>query len=360
MYEPTDHASTATEYPAGSEIRESDWHILAGFWHPVAFSSELADGPAASRLLDVDLVVYRTSEGAAVARDLCVHRGSKLSGGWMSDDGACIVCPYHGLHYDRSGQCTWIPANDPDSPPPPKTMRLASYLAAERYGVVWACMKPEPIRPLPEWPHLDEFGPEWLRIQIPKGTWAATASRHCENFNDIAHISWVHMKTFGNRARPVVPDYTLEQTDYGLYMELPYIEVERGFNDDLGEREREVFYRHHLTYPFATDLRVDYYEDDGESFVTSHFFDIGSPVSARTTDIYQISLTNIPGATVEDYAEYQLVTNSEDIVIVESQRPENVPLNLAAETHIHADRLSVRYRRDLVEMFGLGAPEMVA
>lgn len=105
---------------------------------------------------------------------------------------------------------------------------------------------------------------------------------------------------------------------------------------------------------------MDYYEDDGESFVTSHFFDIGSPVSARTTDIYQVSLTNIPGATVEDYAEYQLVTNSEDIVIVESQRPENVPLNLAAETHIRADRLSVRYRRDLVEMFGLGAPEMVA
>jgi len=221
-------------------------------------------------------------------------------------------------------------------------------------------MKPEPIRPLPEWPHLDEFGPEWLRIQIPKGKWAATASRHCENFNDIAHISWVHMKTFGNRARPVVPDYTLEQTDYGLYMELPYIEVERGFNDDLGEREREVFYRHHLTYPFATDLEVDYYEDDGESFFTSHFFDIGSPVSARLTDIYQISLTDIPGATVEDYAEYQLVTNSEDIVIVQGQRPEEVPLNLAAEFHIPADKLSIRYRRDLVEMFGLGAPEMIA
>ena len=360
MYEASDRKSTGAEYPAGSQIRESDWHILAGFWHPVAFSSELGDGPVASRLLDVDLVVYHTREGVAVARDLCVHRGSRLSGGWISDDGDCIVCPYHGLHYDRSGQCTRIPANAPDRPPPPKTMRLFSYLATDRYGIVWACMKPEPTRPLPDWPHLEDHGPEWLRIQIPKGTWAATASRHCENFNDIAHLSWVHMNTFGNRARPVVPDYTLKQTDYGLYMELPYVEVERGFNDDLGEREREVFYRHHLTYPFATDLKVDYYEDDGERFFTSHFFDIGSPVSAGRSDIYQISLTNIPGATEQDYAEYQLVTNSEDIVVVESQRPEEVPLNLAAEVHIPADKLSIRYRRDLVEMFGLGAPEMVA
>ena len=52
MYEATDQASSATEYPAGSQIRESDWHILAGFWHPVAFSTELEDGPVASRLLD--------------------------------------------------------------------------------------------------------------------------------------------------------------------------------------------------------------------------------------------------------------------------------------------------------------------
>lgn len=35
MYEATDQTSTAAEHPDGSEIRESDWHILAGFWHPV-------------------------------------------------------------------------------------------------------------------------------------------------------------------------------------------------------------------------------------------------------------------------------------------------------------------------------------
>ena len=156
------------------------------------------------------------------------------------------------------------------------------------------------------------------------------------------------MKTFGNRQRPELEDYILKRTDYGLHMELPYIEVERGFNDDnIGERE--VYYTHDLSYPYATALRVDYTEE-----MTSHFYDIASPVSAKETAIYQVSLTNIPGATVEDYAEYQLVTNSEDVVVVESQRPYSVPLNLGSEVSIPADKFLIQYRRDMAQLFGLG------
>ena len=72
--------------------------------------------------------------------------------------------------------------------------------------------------------------------------------------------------------------------------------------------------------------------------MSSHFYDMGSPLSATETAIFQISLTNTPGATVKDYADYQLVTNSEDIGVVESQRPEEVPLNAAEEIHIPADK----------------------
>ena len=81
---------------------------------------------------------------------------------------------------------------------------------------------------------------------------------------------------------------------------------------------------------------------------------IASPVSAVETVIYQISLTNIPGATADEYAQYQLVTDSEDIVVVESQRPYSVPLNPAAEVSIPADKFSIQYRRNLVQLFGLG------
>ena len=349
-----------SELPRTCTFPENDWHILAGFWHPVAFSKDIVDNkPIKAKLLDVELVLYRTVEGIAAARDLCVHRGAALSLGWMDDDGQNIVCPFHGLHYNREGECTKIPSVDDPSKPIPKTIRLMTYQAQERYGLIWVCLKPKAIRPIPEWPLLENAEKEWLTIEIPQGFWKASASRHCENFNDLAHISWVHMKTFGNRARPGIVDYKLELNDNGMLMEMPYIEVERGFNDDEGEREREVYYKHMFTFPFATDLQVDYKTDEGGK-VTSHFYDIGTPVSARETAIFQITQTNIPGSTAEDYAEYQLITNEEDIVVVESQRPEEVPLNIAEEIHIPADKFSIQYRRALVRLFGLGSPQMTS
>ena len=71
-------------------IREQDWHILAGFWHPVAFEHDLGDEPQSVKLLDVDLVLYKTSDGITVARDRCPHR-VKVSLGRVIDD--CLVCP---------------------------------------------------------------------------------------------------------------------------------------------------------------------------------------------------------------------------------------------------------------------------
>ena len=81
-----------TDLPRHCTFRESDWHILAGFWHPVAFVHDIKDKPVAARLLDVNLVIYRTSEGITVAKDLCMHRGTRLSLGWMQDD--LLVLPH--------------------------------------------------------------------------------------------------------------------------------------------------------------------------------------------------------------------------------------------------------------------------
>jgi phenylpropionate dioxygenase-like ring-hydroxylating dioxygenase large terminal subunit len=60
---------------------QPDWQVLASFWHPVAYSHEVAERPVASRLLDEDLVLYRTAGGVTIARDICLHRGARLSRG---------------------------------------------------------------------------------------------------------------------------------------------------------------------------------------------------------------------------------------------------------------------------------------
>lgn len=48
--------------------------------------------PAPAKLLDEHLVLRRTADGTAHAlRELCIHRRTALSLGWVKND--CIVCP---------------------------------------------------------------------------------------------------------------------------------------------------------------------------------------------------------------------------------------------------------------------------
>jgi vanillate O-demethylase monooxygenase subunit len=51
--------------------------------------------------------------------------------------------------------------------------------------------------------------------------------------------------------------------------------------------------------------------------------------------------------SVEAVRAFNLRVFEEDRVLVEAQRPEDLPLNLALEVHIAADRTSVAYRRVL-------------
>jgi phenylpropionate dioxygenase-like ring-hydroxylating dioxygenase large terminal subunit len=145
MFGAVDAEKRRSAVPRGCTFQESDWLILSAFWHPVMYSHEFSDKPKRARLLDVDLVVFRTEEGIAVARDLCPHRGTRLSQGRVV--GTNLICPMHGLQFAADGGCTRIPAMGEQQRIPPK-MRLQSCQVTERYGLVWACLAPEPIQQL--------------------------------------------------------------------------------------------------------------------------------------------------------------------------------------------------------------------
>lgn len=351
MFLATDHSKqVVSDLPRNCSFSESDWHVLAGFWHPVAFSHTITDEPVSARLLDVDLVIYRTDTGVSVAKDLCMHRGTKLSMGKVCNNR--LVCPMHGLEFDSKGACKRIPSMGDEARIPDK-LALQSYQVQERYDLVWVCLKDEAIWPLPEWPELEQESSEFEKVLIPEAhLWEATASRQTENFIDVAHHPFVHTKTFGNPGRPVIPLHTIEQTERGLKLNFTRYELERGWHDPEHTGERLTDYVYDLTFPFAKDL----YTEGKEDGIKCHFYDVAVPVSANQTRIFQLNLTNNLYCSKEEYPEYQLVTNEEDRVCVETQHPEEVPLDLREEIHIPADRFSLEYRKALVEKFGLGAP----
>ncbi len=348
MFQAVNHSKNVSDVPYDCTFAENDWRILSKFWHPVIFSHDVGNDPVAARLLDVDLVVYRTSQGVSVARDICPHRGTRISNGSVRDD--ALVCPMHGLHFDYAGQCVRIPSiANPSAKIPPK-MRLQSLKAQELYGIIWACLSDEPIWPLPDWNGIKDTKLE--NVYLPSSIWSAAASRHVENFNDVAHFPWVHKNTFGGyESDPIMP-YKVNRTDGGLGFELKYREAGNRFPDGVDLPDREVTYRYELTFPFSSIIEID---PAGSDYI-QYFADCVCPVSANQSMVFQVATDTTGAPDANSLIKEGIMINDEDKPLVEGQRPEFLPLDLTQEIHIPADRMSIEYRRALATQFGLGAP----
>lgn len=118
---------------------------LRDYWHPVARSEDVGDKPFAARLLDKRLVLYRSGDRVVAFEDLCIHRGTPLSLGWV--EGEHLVCAYHGWAYGADGACVRIPSLPPEQGIPRKA-RATAFNAEERYGLVWVCLAEEPRLPV--------------------------------------------------------------------------------------------------------------------------------------------------------------------------------------------------------------------
>jgi vanillate O-demethylase monooxygenase subunit len=78
-------------------------------------------------------------------------------------------------------------------------------------------------------------------------------------------------------------------------------------------------------------------------------------MSARKTRLFCPLARNFDkDSSAEDVYAFNFKIFNEDRVIVESQKPEDLPLNIQMEAHIAADRTSIAYRKLLKEM-GLGS-----
>jgi len=113
-------------------------NVLHHYWHAVARSQELTDKPLAVKSLDYPVVLWRSPNGVSAFHDLCIHRGTPLSLGWIGN--GQLICAYHGWQYGADGTCTHIPSIPVDRGIPAKA-RAVTYQATEKYGLVWVCLK---------------------------------------------------------------------------------------------------------------------------------------------------------------------------------------------------------------------------
>src|SRR3989442_8130373 len=145
----TDDSTLTTQDAAGEELQ---YNAMSRFWQPVAYASKVEDRPVRATLLDERLVLVRLGGVVRCFRDLCVHRGTALSLGWIEDDE--LRCAYHGWTYGADGVCTRVPARFGSNIP--NRARLTTYLCEERDGLIWVCLSGEPRFPIPEFPQHED------------------------------------------------------------------------------------------------------------------------------------------------------------------------------------------------------------
>jgi phenylpropionate dioxygenase-like ring-hydroxylating dioxygenase large terminal subunit len=332
--------------PTPCTFDAGDWQILAHHWHPIAQASEVGASPYPATLLDEPLIAYRVRGELVVARDLCPHRGVPLSMGTHDGDG--IICAYHGLRYGAGGQCNRIPS-DPEQKIPSK-LKLKTYPAVERYGLVWVCLAPaaDMVPDIPFMPYWDD--PDFQQIICPNFDIGGFAGRQLEGFIDVAHFAWIHTATFADPDNARVGRYITVETPHGFHAD--YRSSIGNYPIGVGGRAPPDFewLRHfdvHL--PFTATLTI-HFPDGGRMVIMN----AASPRSARKTRLFAPIVRNFDKhLPVEDAHAFNLRIFEEDRRIVESQRPAHLPLDPTAELHIPADASSIAYRRGLKRM-GLG------
>jgi len=316
-------------------------------WHPVGYAHDLGTEPRAATLLDEPLVVWRDASGSAHAfRDVCVHRGTALSLGAVEGDE--IVCAYHGWRYRGDGACTAIPQlADPTRVPP--RARAITYQCTERHGLLWVALE-EPRWPLPEVAELDD--PAWRVVRSGPFAWRSDASRQVENFTDFGHFAFVHRGLLGDPDKPVVKAHAVVAD--GNVLRYRYGRPDQAnteafpiFTAARKDGMRRTRYALHLPYTIVE--HIDWGGADGMVYLFA-----SQPVSADRCIGYCLVARNYnldqPDLVTQ---EFERTIFGQDQRVVESQRPERVPFDLAAELHLTFDAVAVAYRRAM-RLHGLG------
>ncbi|WP_338869017.1 aromatic ring-hydroxylating dioxygenase subunit alpha [Myxococcus stipitatus] len=318
---------------------------FAAYWHPVAYAHELGTAPLPARLLGTELVLWRTASGVAATQRYCPHRGADLCSGALTPEG--LRCAFHGWTYARSGACIRIPSQ-PQSPIPERA-RLVSYLAAERYGLIWVCLSPEPVAPLPSWPELEDTS-SVATVALPRLDWDTSAGRMLEIVLDVAHLSFVHEGTFGNPEQPEVPAYDVERREQGLSARIVYPALSPGIGGAPPRVDRTTL-TYDVTFPFAVRLSFK-----PTLFYAHTVYAVASPGSEEKMQCFYFASYH---PRIRNFADMFVKSESaileQDRRIAEGQRPRAHPLDFSGEVPVRADRLPLEYRRALVAL-RLGRP----
>ena len=311
--------------------------ILYREWHVACRFEDLVEDKILTRvILDEEIILWRHSKKIMVWQNLCVHRGARLSLGKIKD--GHVQCGYHGWLYNSNGVCVDIPAC-PGLKIPAKA-RVKSYQLIEKAGLIFVKLAEEECR-FPNIPILDDD----TFHHVVCGTYHMNAAgpRLIENFVDLSHLPFVHEGYLGDQNHAEINEYKVEKTDDGLIAK----EIGVYQPDPYGTGEPDhIKYDCYIYRPLVAGfIKLD---DGNKIFLMTLFV---TPVSEKESIAYAVMSFNYKqDITDNEIKHWEDTITDQDIPIVESQRPELLPLDLEEEIHVRSDHLAVSYRRYLKDL----------
>lgn len=145
--------------------------------------------------LNLELALFRNNKGElGCVVDQCTHRGAALSKGMIK--GACIKCPFHGLEFDQTGRCIFIPANGKASTADLSRYNVRHYPVQEGNGIIyiWYGDLDKITDGLPFFGNDVDASYGYSEFE---DQWNAHYSRCIENQLDVVHLPFVHHNTIG-------------------------------------------------------------------------------------------------------------------------------------------------------------------
>jgi phenylpropionate dioxygenase-like ring-hydroxylating dioxygenase large terminal subunit len=313
---------------------------IAASWIAVAHAHEVGSEPVQVLVLGEPWVVVRLEGELRAFADRCPHRFAPLSAGTIVD--GTLQCGYHGWRFDAVGGAVSIPALGARATLPPRACLTAAAAVVQHLGLIWLAIE-EPLAPLPE---LTGWGLDGFRtatcetVRTP-----ASAAQLIDNFMDAAHFPFVHAATFGvDGAFAVTNDEIVRD---GWLVRSTFSAPYQNHDDPLVHAGVHPLIQEH------TVTKVGYAGMNASLelrfALTGGVFGIAyacQPETATSTRVYKVMARNdVDAAGMERSVKDEDVILQEDLAILERYDRMGVDLDLTAELHTRADRLSVAWRR---------------
>lgn len=309
--------------------------FLHDHWYIAGFRHEIGSKPLRRLILGKPVVLFRQPDGTAVAlEDRCIHRQVPLSMGELCADGT-IACPYHGIRYDSTGACVYIP----EQTRVPRGAGVRAYPAVEKGEWLWIWTgKAEDADPalIPAYPWFEK--PGW-KTRTGHLHVKCNYKLIVDNLLNMAHLPFVHPNTIGNGGDLEDADMKVTRTGNNVRLARKVYDVEPpptykkagGFEGHVN-RWQTIDFLAPSNFEFHTGVVEVGHEPPPPDFdapkINARILDRhqmhGIAPETATSSNYYVGFSYDPDDISEDLADFifqqTFDTFKEDVVILEAQQ----------------------------------------